>query len=69
MSSYVLILSVITSYGGVTTQRQTGFASYESCAEHAVAWADPQRPLHPDSHLLGRMTPGLSDWLPGAIIA
>ena len=51
MSSYVLILSVITSYGGVTTQRQTGFASYESCAEHAVAWADPQRPLHPDSHL------------------
>jgi len=46
MSSYVLILSVITSYGGVTTQRQTGFASYESCAEHAVAWADPQRPLH-----------------------
>jgi hypothetical protein len=49
--SFVLILSIITSYGGVTTQRQTGFASYKDCATHAVAWAESQRSLHPDSEL------------------
>jgi len=32
--SYVLILTIITSFGGVDTQRQTGFDSYQSCAEH-----------------------------------
>jgi len=50
--SYVLILSIITSYDGVTTQRVDGFASYQSCAEHAAAWADSQRPLNsPDLNL------------------
>jgi hypothetical protein len=28
--SYVLILTIITSFGGVDTQRQTGFDSYQS---------------------------------------
>jgi UPF0716 family protein affecting phage T7 exclusion len=50
--SYILVLTIITSFGGVSTQRVTGFADYQSCAEHAVAWADSQRPLYPaDSHL------------------
>ena len=51
--SYVLILTVIHSFGAVVdTQRVTGFASYQDCAEHAVAWADSQRPLNsPDARL------------------
>jgi len=49
--SYVLILTIITSFGGVDTQRVPGVDSYQSCAEHAVAWADSQRPLYPEAHL------------------
>jgi hypothetical protein len=50
--SYVLILTVIhASIGAVDTQRQTGFATYDECATHAVAWAESQQPLHPNSHL------------------
>jgi hypothetical protein len=48
---YVLILSIISSFGSIDTQRQTGFSSYNECATHAVAWADTQRDLHPDSEL------------------
>jgi hypothetical protein len=51
MTSFVLIVSIITSYGAVTTQHQNGFASYRECATHAVAWAESQRSLHPDSEL------------------
>jgi hypothetical protein len=49
--NYVLILTIIHSLGAVTTQHQIGFASYRECATHAVAWAESQQPLHPDSHL------------------
>jgi hypothetical protein len=35
MTGFVLILSIITSYGAVDTQRQTGFATYNDCATHA----------------------------------
>jgi hypothetical protein len=43
--TYVLILSIIASDGVVTTQRVTGFADYQSCAEHVlmadyVVWRD-----------------------------
>jgi hypothetical protein len=49
--SYVLILTIISSFGSVDTQHVPGFDSYHSCAEFAVGWAESQRPLHPDSHL------------------
>jgi hypothetical protein len=49
--TYVLILSIISSFGSVDSQRVTDFATYSECATHAVAWADSQQPLHPDSHL------------------
>jgi hypothetical protein len=45
--SYILILTIIHSFGAVDVQRQTGFATYGECVEHAVAWADSQRPLYP----------------------
>jgi hypothetical protein len=32
MASHVLILSILTSYGGVNTQRVDGFPTHESCA-------------------------------------
>jgi hypothetical protein len=37
--SYVLILTIITSFGGVDTQRQTGFDSYQSLRRaHQRPW-------------------------------
>jgi hypothetical protein len=29
MTTYVLLVSIITSYGAVSTQRETGFSSYQ----------------------------------------
>jgi hypothetical protein len=49
--SYVLILTIISSFGSVDTQHVPGFDSYNECATHAVAWAESQRSLHPDSEL------------------
>jgi hypothetical protein len=46
MTGYVLIVSIITSYGAVSTQRETGFSSYDSCAAHAVASVE-SLPLQP----------------------
>jgi hypothetical protein len=51
MTSFVLMVSIITAYGGVTTQRQTGFASYQDCAVYGAAWADTQRDLNPSADL------------------
>ena len=52
MTSYVLIITIIhTSIGAVDTQRQSGFASYDDCATHAVAWAESQRALYPRAKL------------------
>jgi hypothetical protein len=48
--SYILIVTIISSFGSADVQRVGGFASYRECATHAVAWAE-QQPLHPDSHL------------------
>jgi hypothetical protein len=45
--SFVLVLTMITSFGAVTTQQVTGFDSQQSCAAFAVAWADSQRDLNP----------------------
>jgi hypothetical protein len=59
VSSYVLILTIITSFGGVTTQRQTGFDSYQACAEHAVAWAETQQALQqPDARVIWQCASG-----------
>ena len=52
--TYVLIFTVITSFGGVTTQRQIGFDSYLACAHYAVEWGDSQRQLHPNSRVTWR---------------
>jgi hypothetical protein len=49
--SYILIVTIISSFGSADVQRVGGFASYRECATHAVAWADSQRSLHPDSEL------------------
>jgi hypothetical protein len=49
--SYVLIISIISTYGAVNTQRLPGFDNYQSCASFAVDWAESQRPLHPDEQL------------------
>jgi hypothetical protein len=52
MTGYVLIITIVhASIGAVDTQRQTGFTSYQDCATHAVASAESQRSLHPDSEL------------------
>jgi hypothetical protein len=39
--NYALILYIITSYGAVTAERQTGSPNYQSCAEFAVVTCSP----------------------------
>jgi UPF0716 family protein affecting phage T7 exclusion len=50
--TYVLLLTVITSFNGVATQRQQGFNSYQECAEHAAGWGMSQQDLQPDSQII-----------------
>lgn len=50
-ATFVLMMTLVTAYGGVTTQRASEFDSYESCAAFAAGWAESQRGLHPDSAL------------------
>jgi len=45
--TYVLILTITTSLGAVSTQKEYA-NTYSNCVEHGMAWADTQRPLHPD---------------------
>jgi len=45
--TYVLILTITTSLGAVSTQKEYA-NTYNNCVEHGMAWADTQRPLHPD---------------------
>jgi hypothetical protein len=45
--TYVLILTITTSVGVVSTQKEHA-NSYSDCVEHGMAWAERQRPLHPD---------------------
>jgi hypothetical protein len=45
--SYVLILTITTSLGAVSTQKEYA-NSYSNCVEHGIAWADTQRPTHSD---------------------
>jgi len=45
--TYVLILTITTSVGAVSTQKEHA-NSYSDCVEHGMAWAETQRPLHPD---------------------
>ena len=52
MTSYVLLLSVITSFNDVTTQRVPGFDSYQECVEHAAEWGMSQPDWHPDSQII-----------------
>jgi hypothetical protein len=49
--NYVLILTIVHSFGAVDVQRQDGFGTYRECVEHGVGWAESQRPLYPDSTL------------------
>jgi hypothetical protein len=49
--SYVLILTVISSFGSADVQRVGVFPTYDECATHAVAWADSQREFYLDAHL------------------
>jgi hypothetical protein len=49
--SYILVLTIIHSFGAVDEQRQHGLATYDECATHAVAWADTQRGLYPDAEV------------------
>jgi hypothetical protein len=52
MTSYILVLTIIhASIGAVDTQRVPGFASYQDCATHALAWADTQRDLNPGADI------------------
>jgi hypothetical protein len=37
---FVLVVYLITSYGAVTTTRESGFSSYSDCATEAVARVD-----------------------------
>jgi len=45
--TYVLILTITTSLGAVSTQKEYA-NTYSNCVEHGMAWADTQRSLHPD---------------------
>lgn len=48
--SYVLILTIITSYGAVATQKVHGFSSYDDCVARAVSWGDTQ-PVNPGDQI------------------
>ena len=50
-ATFVLMLTLASAYGGASTQRQSGFNSYQSCVEFGQGWAESQRALHPDSAL------------------
>jgi hypothetical protein len=50
--TYVLLLTVITSFNGVATQHVQGFNSYQGCAEHAAGWGMSQQDLQPDSQII-----------------
>jgi len=45
--TYVLILTITTSLGADSTQKEYA-NTYSNCVEHGMAWAETQRPLHPD---------------------
>ena len=45
MSYTLIIVMVHSAISAADVQRERGFASYQECAAHAVAWADSQRPL------------------------
>ena len=45
--TYVLILTITTSSGAVSTHKEQA-NSYSTCVEQGMAWAETQRPLHPD---------------------
>jgi len=49
--NYILVLTIIHSFGAIDVQRRNGFATYGDCATHAVAWAESQREFYPDAHL------------------
>jgi len=51
--SYILIVTIISSFGSADVQRVGGFASYRECATHAVAWADSQRSRTPIQNFAG----------------
>jgi hypothetical protein len=52
MSGYVLILSIISAFGSVDTQRVgSGYQTYQQCNEDAVGRVESLRPLYPDAHL------------------
>jgi hypothetical protein len=50
--TYVLLLTVITSFNDVATQRVPGFNSYQECVEHAAGWGISQQDLQPNSQII-----------------
>ena len=51
MSSFVLTVTIISSFGAVHTDRVGTYSSYQSCAEDAVGRIESMQPLYPDSRI------------------
>lgn len=49
--SYVLIVTIISSFGAITTDKTPGYSSYEDCATDAVGRIESMRPFYPDSKI------------------
>jgi hypothetical protein len=41
--AFVLIVSTITTYGAVSTQRVAEFSNFHDCQAFATAWTDARR--------------------------
>ncbi len=52
MTGFVLIVTIVSSFGAVDTQRiDGGYQTYPECAADGVGRIESMRPLYPDADL------------------